>query len=57
MENSSVFNHIWLFLFILHLMLFAVLVVSEDGQQQGIESHLDIFVCPPIYVVFSAGSF
>jgi hypothetical protein len=57
MENSSVFNHIWLFLFILHLMLFAVLVVSEDGQQQGIESHLVIFVYPPFDVVCSAGSF
>jgi hypothetical protein len=38
-------------------MLFAVLVVSEDGQQQGIESHLVIFVYPPFDVVCSAGSF
>jgi hypothetical protein len=57
MDNSRVLNPIWIFLFVLQFMLFSVLVVSEDGYQQDIESYLDIFVCPPIDVVCSAGSF
>jgi hypothetical protein len=40
MDISRILNPIWIFLFVLQLMLFAVLVVSEDGQQQGVGSLL-----------------